>query len=172
MGSTPTISLIVAASTNNVIGRGGSLPWHLPDDLKNFKRLTTGKPIIMGRKTYESIGRPLPDRQNIVITRDPGYEAPGCDVAASPEAAMALVTGASEMMIIGGSAVYETLLPLADRVYLTRVHADIEGDVCFPVLDDAEWEQLSVEPHGSDERHAHAFDFAVFERRDTRPAPE
>ena len=168
MGSTPTISIIVAKSTNDVIGRDGALPWHLPDDLKHFKRLTTGKPIIMGRKTYESIGRPLPDRQNIVMTRNTGYEAPGCQVVATPEAALAAATGADEVMIIGGSGIYDTFLPMADRIYLTRVHADVDGDVRFSVPADAGWEQVSLEPHVRDERHAHAFDFTVFERRVSR----
>ena len=151
----PTISLIVAVSTNNVIGRDGDLPWHLPDDLKNFKRLTTGKPIIMGRKTYESIGKPLPNRKNIVMTRKPGYEAPGCEVVATAEAALVAAAGADEVMIIGGSGVYDAFLPLSSRIYLTRVHANVDGDVHFPVLDDAVWEPVFQEPHGRDERHAH-----------------
>jgi dihydrofolate reductase len=165
MSTIPTISIIVAASSNDVIGRDGELPWHLPDDLMNFKRLTTGKPIIMGRKTYESIGRPLPDRQNIVITRNANYEAPGCEVVATPEAALAAAAGANEVMIIGGSGIYDTFLPMADRIFLTRVHANVDGDVRFPAPDQTEWEQVSLESHDIDERHAHAFDFTVFERR-------
>jgi dihydrofolate reductase len=163
----PTISIIVAASTNDVIGRDGELPWHLPDDLTHFKRLTTGKPIIMGRKTYESIGRPLPDRQNIVMTRNTTFEAPGCDVVATAEAALAAAGDAEEVMIIGGSGVYDTFLPMADRIFLTRVRADVEGDVRFPVPDTTEWKQVSLEPHDKDERHAYAFDFTVYERRVT-----
>jgi dihydrofolate reductase len=165
MSQTPTISIIVAASTNDVIGRDGDLPWHLPDDLKNFKRLTTGKPIIMGRKTYESIGRPLPDRQNIVMTRDGGYEAPGCNVVPTAEAALGAAAGAHEVMIIGGSGIYDTFLPMADRIFLTRVHAEVDGDVRFPAPDPVLWEQVSLESHDRDERHAYAFDFTVFERR-------
>jgi dihydrofolate reductase len=168
VGRAPTVSLIVAVSANGVIGRDGDLPWHLPDDLRNFKRLTTGKPIVMGRKTWESIGRPLPERQNIVVTHDPGYEAPGCDVVATPEAALAVAAGADEVMIIGGSGIYDTFLPIADRVYLTRVHADVEGDVRFPALDTGEWEQQSLVPHERDERHAYAFDYTVLKRCSAR----
>jgi dihydrofolate reductase len=165
MSHTPAISIIVAASTNDVIGRDGELPWHLPDDLRRFRQLTTGKPIIMGRKTHESIGRPLPDRQNIVITRNAGYEAPGCDVVTTPTAALAAAAGADEVMIIGGSGIYDTFLPMADRIFMTRIHANVDGDVLFPAPDSTEWEQVSLEPHSRDERHAHAFDFTVYARR-------
>jgi dihydrofolate reductase len=160
-----TVSLIVATSTNSVIGSIGKLPWHLPDDLRNFKRLTTGKPIVMGRKTHESIGRPLPDRHNVIITRDPDYVVGGCDVVSSPEAAMSLLHDAEEVMIIGGGEVYAAFLPLADRVYLTRVHAVIDGDVLFPELDEDEWAMLSTDAHAVDDAHRYAFDIKVFERR-------
>ena len=160
-----TISLVVAASTNNVIGSDGGLPWHLPDDLRHFKRLTTGKPVVMGRRTFESIGRPLPDRRNIVMTRDPGYVARGCDVVSSVREALDLVSGAEEAMIIGGGQVYRDFLPHADRIYLTRVQADIEGDTYFPDIDEAGWRLVSSEPHAADEKHAYAFDVMVFERR-------
>jgi dihydrofolate reductase len=159
-----TVSLIVAAATNDVIGSEGGLPWHLPDDLRNFKRLTTGKPVIMGRKTFESIGRPLPDRRNIVITRNTGYLAPGCEIVATPEAAMELASDAEEAMVIGGGEVYAAFLPLADRVYLTRVHADVDGDAVFPSLDD-DWVLVASEAHPADTEHRHAFDFMIFERR-------
>lgn len=160
-----TVSLIVAASTNNVIGSGGELPWHLPDDLRNFKRLTTGKPIVMGRKTHESIGRPLPDRRNVVITRDPDYVATGCDMVASPEAAMTLLRDADEVMVIGGGQVYAAFLPLADRIYFTRVHAQIDGDTSFPEFDENKWVLLSNSAHDADDAHNYAFDVMVFERR-------
>ena len=160
-----TVSLIVAASTNNVIGSEGELPWHLPDDLRNFKRLTTGKPIVMGRKTFDSIGRPLPDRRNVVITRDPDYVAAGCDIVASPEAALELLHDAAEVMIIGGGQVYGAFLPLADRVYLTRVHAAVEGDVVFPELNKNEWTLVSSDTHDIDDAHCYAFDVLLFERR-------
>lgn len=158
-----TISLIVAASSNNIIGSDGDLPWHLPDDLRNFKRLTIGKPIIMGRKTYDSIGRPLPDRRNIVLTRDESYIADGCEVVTSVAEVMALVADADEAMIIGGGEVYAAFLPMAQRIYLTRVHTNIEGDTDFPELDD-EWQLMSTESHPADAKHEHAFDVMVFER--------
>jgi dihydrofolate reductase len=160
-----SISLIVAASTNNVIGSDGELPWHLPDDLRNFKRLTTGKPIVMGRKTHESIGRPLPDRRNVVISRDLGYEAAGCDVVASPAAAMALLNDAEEVMIIGGGQIYAAFLPLADRIHFTRVHTEADGDVTFPDLDENEWALHSSVAHDADATHRYAFDVLCFERR-------
>lgn len=139
------ISLIAAVAANNVIGRAGKLPWHLPDDLKRFKRLTMGKPIIMGRATYESIGRPLPGRQNIVLSRDAGYLAPGCTAVDSVRAALSAADGAEEVMVIGGSGVYEQFLPIAERIYLTRILADVEGDTFFPALVDAEWRETAAE---------------------------
>lgn len=160
-----TISLVVAASTNNVIGSDGGLPWHLPDDLRHFKRLTTGNPIVMGRRTFESIGRPLPDRRNIVMTRDPDYVAPGCDVVSSVREALDLLEDTDEVMIIGGGQVYRDFLPHADRIYLTRVQADVEGDTYFPDIDEAGWRLVSSEPHAADEKHAYAFDVMVFERQ-------
>ena len=160
-----TISLVVAASTNNVIGSDGGLPWHLPDDLRHFKRLTTGNPIVMGRRTFESIGRPLPDRRNIVMTRDPDYMARGCDVVSSVREALDIEADADEVMIIGGGQVYRDFLPHADRIYLTRVQADVEGDTYFPDIDEAGWRLVSSEPHAADEKHAYAFDVMVYERR-------
>ncbi len=159
-----TISLVVAASINNVIGSDGGLPWHLPDDLRHFKRLTTGKPVVMGRRTFESIGRPLPDRRNIVMTRDPAYVATGCDVVSSVSEALDLVRDADEAMIIGGGQVYRDFLAYADRIYLTRVRANIEGDTYFPEIDEAAWQLVESEHHAADERHGYAFDVMVFER--------
>ena len=127
------ISLIVAASTNNVIGNQGELPWRLSDDLKRFKAVTMGKPIIMGRKTFESIGRALPGRQNIVITGQADFMAEGCDVVGSKEAALAATGDADEVMVIGGSQVYALFHPDAGRLYLTRVHAEIDGDDGLPL---------------------------------------
>ena len=160
-----TICLVVAASSNNVIGRDGGLPWHLPDDLRHFKHLTTGKPVIMGRRTFESIGKPLPDRRNIVMTRDPDFAAEGCDVVSSVSDAIDLVEGAAEVMIIGGGMVYHDFLPLADRIYLTRVQAEVEGDTHFPEVDEATWQLVSSEHHAEDDEHRYAFDMMVFERR-------
>jgi len=160
-----TLSLVVAASSNNVIGRDGGLPWHLPDDLRQFKRLTTGKAVIMGRSTYESIGRPLPDRRNIVMTRNADYVADGCDVVSSVSEAMDAVEGAEEVMIIGGGQVYRDFLPLANRIYLTRVQAEVEGDTYFFDIDRTRWRLVSSEHHDADEEHEYAFDLMVFEWR-------
>ena len=158
------ISLIVAASANGVIGADGELPWHLPDDFRFFKQVTMGKPIVMGRRTWESIGRPLPGRQNIVITRQTGFEATGASVVDSPEAAVEAAGDQDEIMIIGGGEIYRRFLPMADRVYLTRVDATIEGDTFFPALDEGEWAVDSSERHDADERHAYAFEFRVYSR--------
>ncbi len=158
------ISLIVAASENDVIGRDGDLPWKLPDDLKHFKRVTMGKPVVMGRKTWESLQRPLPGRQNVVITRQRGYSAEGCDIVNYPAAALQATSAADDIMIIGGGRVYEQFLRRADRIYLTRVHTTVEGDVYFPKLDE-DWERVAEEDHPADERHEHGFTFEVWERR-------
>jgi dihydrofolate reductase len=158
------ISLIVAASTNNVIGVNGELPWRLPNDLKRFKEITTGHPIVMGRLTWESIGRPLPGRQNIVLTRNSAYAADGCEVVTSPGAAIEVAGDAEQLMIIGGGHLYQAFLAMAQRIYLTRVHVDIDGDALFPKLDDGEWCEVGREHHAADEKHEHAFDFIVLER--------
>ena len=160
-----TVSLVVAASTNNVIGRDGGLPWHLPDDLRHFKRITTGKPVIMGRRTCDSIGRPLPDRHNIVMTRDPGYVAEGCDVVSSVAEALDVAGDANEVMVIGGGQVYRDLLLRADRIYMTRVQAEVQGDAFFPGIDGNGWRLVSVEHHAADEKHEYPFEMMVFERR-------
>jgi dihydrofolate reductase len=158
------INLIVAASANNVIGIDGDLPWRLPDDLQRFKSITMGHPIVMGRLTWESIGRPLPGRQNIVLTRNAGYSAPGCDVVSSPEAAVECAGDAPQLMIIGGGHLYSAFLPLARRIYMTRVHVDLDGDAFFPELTEADWQETSREAHDADNRHPHAFDFITLDR--------
>jgi dihydrofolate reductase len=160
------LSLIVAASENGCIGRDGDLPWRLPEDLKRFKQVTMGKPIIMGRKTYESIGRPLPGRTNIVVTRQPGYAAPGCEVAGSLADALdaARATGTDEVFIIGGASLYADALSQADTLYLTRVHAAVEGDVYLPPVPWETFELSASEAHPADERHAHAFTFETWRR--------
>jgi dihydrofolate reductase len=157
------ISIIVAASANNVIGREGELPWRLSDDLKRFKAITMGKPVVMGRKTWESIGRPLPGRDNIVITRQPGFEAHGCHVVASTHEAIAAAAGADEIMVIGGSEIYALFLPEAGRVYLTRVHAEVEGDAFFGELGE-EWTLVSDEFHAADDRNEFDVSFRTYER--------
>ena len=158
------ISLIVAASTNNVIGAKGDLPWRLSSDLKRFNALTMGKPIVMGRLTYESIGRPLPGRQNIVVTRNPNFAAQGCDVVGSIDAALEVATDADEVMVIGGSQLYAEFLPRADRIYLTRVQAEVEGDAYLPEFSDDDWKETSVEAHSADESNDHDVIFSIFER--------
>ena len=158
------ISLIVAAAENGVIGRQGELPWRLSDDLRRFKSITMGKPIVMGRKTWESIGRPLPGRQNIVITRQADFIADGCDVVSSVEEAIRAAGDAQEIMIIGGSQIYELFLPHAARLYLTRVHADVEGDARLPEISLDDWRLVSEEPHAADERNEFDVSFRTYER--------
>ncbi len=134
------LALVVAVSENGVIGRDGGLPWHLPEDLRHFRRVTTGHAIVMGRRTWESIGRALPDRRSIVVTRTPGYVAPGADIAPSLEAALALAYATDpEPRVIGGGQLYAAALPLATRIYVTRVHRVVDGDTYFPALDEGEW---------------------------------
>ena len=158
------ISLIVAAATNNVIGRDGGLPWHLSEDLKRFKRLTTGKPIIMGRLTHESIGKPLPDRRNIVISSREGLKIEGCEVVATPDAALALVAGAEEVMIIGGGKVYEQVLPTADRIYMTRVDATPDGDTFFPEINNEEWQVVEQEDISAGKSGELGYSFITLDR--------
>ena len=160
------ISIIVAAAANNVIGAQGDLPWRLSDDLKRFKMVTMDKPIVMGRKTWESIGRVLPGRRNIVITRQQGFAAEGCDVVQSADEAIAIASDAGEIMVIGGSEIYALFLPVAQRLYLTRVHADVNGDAFFPALDEDEWQLVSDEAHSADCRNEFDFSFRLYERID------
>lgn len=159
----PVISIVVAASTNDVIGVQGKLPWKLSDDLRRFKSLTMGKPIVMGRLTWESIGRPLPGRQNIVISRHESLAAEGCVVVASPAAALTAAGDVDEIMIIGGGQIYELFLPKAERVYMTRVSAKVaDGDASFPALGD-DWVLVDVEPFAADEANEFAFEFQTFQ---------
>jgi dihydrofolate reductase len=159
------ISLIVAMAENGVIGRAQQLPWHLPDDLKRFKALTLGKPILMGRRTYESIGRALPGRRNLVMSRS-GF-APAettLEGVASLREALERCADASELCVIGGAEVFRQALPLATHLHLTRVHAQLEGDVRFPEFDQGDWRQLACVAHAADERHAWPMSFVDFER--------
>ena len=158
------LALIAALDRNGLIGRDNALPWHLPADLQHFKRTTLGKPIVMGRKTWESLGRPLPGRHNIVLTRDPGYTAEGATVVTSVDAALAAAGDVDEVMVIGGAALYATLLPRADRLYLTRIDAAFEGDAWFPEVDPGDWREVAREAHAPDERNAHAYSFITLER--------
>lgn len=158
------ISLVVAVAENGVIGSKNGLPWHLPADLKKFKQLTTGHTIVMGRKTWESIGRPLPERRMLVVTRDPEKLA-GAPVEAFASLGAALAAaGEDEVFVIGGGEIFREALPKAGRVYLTRVHAEIPGDVTFPTLLESEWREVSREDHDADEKNLHAYSFLSFER--------
>ncbi len=158
------ISLIVAAATNNVIGRDGALPWHLSEDLKRFKRLTAGKTIIMGRLTHESIGKALPDRRNIVVSRRAGLDIDGCEVMATLDDALMLAAGAEEIMVIGGGNIYEQILPQADRIYMTRIHASPDGDTFFPELNNEEWQVVEQEDFAADDSRPHSFSFITLDR--------
>jgi dihydrofolate reductase len=158
------IALVVAVADNGVIGRGGTLPWHLPDDLKHFKAVTMGKPVLMGRRTFESIGRPLPGRRNLVLTRTFRESPPGVQYVRSVDAALALVSDAAQLCVIGGAEVFALARSLATRVYLTQVHAVIPGDTCFPLGDLAAWSEVERMEHAADARHAHAMSFVTLER--------
>ena len=158
------LSLLVAAAENRVIGRDNQLPWHLPADLKRFKQLTLGHVIVMGRKTFDSIGRPLPKRRSVVITRNPSFEHPGVTVVHSLEEAWEVSAGETEVFVIGGAGIFELALPRADRLYLTRVHAEVDGDVLLPEIDFDDWELMSFERHRADERHAHDFTFELWHK--------
>jgi len=162
---TPIVTLIVAVADNGVMGRDNALPWHLPDDLKRFKRLTMGKPIVMGRRTFDSIGKPLPGRQNIVVTRDTNYQRGGVTVVHDAEAALRAAGAVPEIMVIGGAELFRTLLPRAGRLHLTRVHGNIEGDVMWPAVDERDWRLVERESHSADERHAWPMTFEVWEKR-------
>ena len=158
------VALRVARSDDGVIGRDYALPWHRPDDLTWFKRLTTGHAIIMGRTTYQSIGRPLPNRRNIVLSRDPAFQPEGVEVATTLEAALALVEGDPEVFVVGGAAIYRLALPRAQRIYLTRVHAKVDGDVRFPEWRPDEWRLVWEEAHQADDEHAYPFTFQQLDR--------
>ena len=158
------ISIIVAASSNNVIGADGRLPWRLPEDLRHFKAVTMGKPLVMGRATFESIGRALPGRRNIVITRQRGFVAEGCTVAGSPREALAAAGDAAEVMVIGGGEIYREFLPRADRIYLTRVQAEVDGDTTFPELDMTEWHVAGVEEYPAGDEREFGFEIETLDR--------
>jgi len=158
------ISLLVAMARNRVIGANGAIPWHLPDELKLFKKLTMGHHMIMGRKTWESIGKPLPGRTSVVVTRQKGYVAPGAIVAHSLDAAIAAAGGDGEIFVIGGSEIFAAALPRAGRLYLTTVDATPEGDTYMPEFHPGEWRLASSHSHETDDRHPYAYRHAVYER--------
>jgi len=164
------LSVIVAVAENGVVGKNNGLPWYLPADLQYFKRTTLGKPIVMGRKTFESIGRPLPGRANIVISRNPGYTAEGVTVVSSLEGALAvaqeiaLIDGAEELMVIGGATIYAEAIPMADRLYVTEVHSVVEGDAYLDDVDWESWHECSREHHKAVDPNPYDFSFVVYDR--------
>jgi dihydrofolate reductase len=161
-----TVSLIVAAAENGVIGRGNQLPWRLSADLQRFKQLTMGHAVIMGRRTFESIGRPLPGRRMIVVSRQGDFRPQGVQrVRSLDEACQAAAEhGDSEAMVIGGAEIFRQVLPAAERLYLTRVHAEPPGDVYFPALDWRQWRLISAESHGADAKNDYPFTFEIYQR--------
>lgn len=158
-----SLSIIVAMAADNVIGVDNQLPWHLSADLKYFKAVTMGKPIIMGRKTFQSIGRALPGRRNIVITRDQAWSADGVDVVHAPESALEAVSDVPEAMVIGGAEIYRAVLPLVDKLYVTEVALDVAGDAFFPDINAAEWREVSRDSHAADGDQP-GYAFVVYER--------
>jgi dihydrofolate reductase len=159
------VSLIAAMAENRVIGVNNTLPWRLPADLRHFRLITTGHHVIMGRRNYESIGKPLPNRTNIVVTRNPSYRAPGCLVKHSFEDALAAAADDPEIFVIGGAEIYRQALGHADRLYLTLVHAQVQGDTYFPQFDEMHWQEVSRERHEPDEKNPHACTFLVYDRK-------
>lgn len=162
------ISLIAAMGRNRVIGANSALPWSMPADMAHFRALTRGKPVIMGRKTFESIGRPLPDRTNIIITRDPAYHAEGCVIVHDADAALAAARAAAradEIMILGGAEIFILFLPRADRMYLTLIDANFEGDVRFPEFPKNDWRETSRAEHTPDAANPHPYTFITFEKK-------
>jgi dihydrofolate reductase len=149
------VSLVVAIARNGVIGRDNGLPWRLPADMAHFKRVTMGHPVVMGRRTYESIGKPLPGRKNIVVTHNRAFQAPGCSVVGSLDEAWRAAGNAEEVCVIGGTTLFEETLPVADLIHLTEVEADIEGDTFFPAFDRRQWQEREVARHPADERNSY-----------------
>jgi len=165
------LSLMVAKASNRVIGRNNKLPWYLPNDLKYFKQVTFGKPVIMGRKTWDSLGKPLPGRTNIVITRQPDFQAEGAKVVATLDEAVtmaenvAFIEGQDEAVVMGGAEIYALALPKADRLYLTEVHAEVDGDTWFPEYDTAEWKEIGREDFPAEGPNPYDYSFVVYERK-------
>jgi dihydrofolate reductase len=170
MTETARLEIVVAVASNGVIGRGNDLPWRLPADLAHFKRLTLGHPILMGRKTWDSLGRPLPGRRNLVLSRQADLNLTGAEVVTSLEAAQALV-GPGSLMVIGGAELYRIALPAVTIMHLTTVHSDVDGDVSFPPWSPSDWIEISAEAHDIDERHQYAYTFRTLVRRDSSVAP-
>lgn len=161
----PRICLIAALAANRVIGSNNALPWHLPADLKRFKSLTLGHPLVMGRRTFESIGRPLPGRRNLVITRNRGYSAPGCEIAHSLDEALAACQGAKTIFVIGGAQLYRESLPRAQCLEFTEIHAEFAGDALFPEYSRNEWREAAREMHSAEAGVGFDYDFVRYERK-------
>ena len=162
--SRPLLSLITAMDSNRVIGKNNSLPWHLPADLAYFKQTTMGKPVIMGRKTFDSIGKALPGRKNIVLTRDYSFEAPDCEIATDIDQAMSKVDGSLEVMLIGGASLYEQTIHSADIIYLTLIHHEFNGDTWFPEINPIYWKLESRDDFERDEKNQFAYSFLKYLR--------
>jgi dihydrofolate reductase len=158
----PRIYLVAAVAANGIIGANGKLPWHLPEDLRHFKQLTLGHPVIMGRLTWESLGKALPGRENIVVSRTPGYRAPGAAVASSLGAALAFCAGEKVVFVIGGTRLFEAALPVASGLVMTEIHRDYEGDTRFPDFNRAQWRESQRQPHAAAD--GTRFDFVLYER--------
>ncbi|MBL4676972.1 MAG: dihydrofolate reductase [Mucilaginibacter sp.] len=159
-----TISIIVAIAENNAIGKNNQLLWHMPNDLKHFKEITSGRTIIMGRKTFDSVGRPLPKRRNIVVTRQ-DIEIPGCEVVKSIDEGLALCAGEDEVFIGGGAEIYRQAMDKTDRIYLTIIHKEFDADTFFPEIDYSQWNEVSRERHEPDEKNPLPYSFITLERR-------
>ena len=167
----PHVSLIVAMAENGCIGRDNGLPWRLPEDLRRFKSLTIGKPILMGRRTYESIGRALPERRNLVLTRNRQWQRPGVLAVHSLGDALGCVHDADQLIGIGGAEVYRLLMPFARRIYLTLVHAEVAGDTFFPAIDPTQWADVECQHHAAGEHNPYAFTFMTLERKSAPQPP-
>lgn len=159
------ISLIVAMANHSVIGKDNQLPWHLPEDLRYFKAITMGHPVIMGRKTFESIGKALPGRQNIVVSTNRDYAAPSCLVVTSLNDALEVAEVTDETFVIGGAKLFETALPIAEKLYITRIYADIDGNTFFPKLDSSEWQEARCEKYTQQKPQGLAYAFLQYVRK-------
>lgn len=159
------ISIIVAMDENNLIGENNDLPWHIPADLAYFKKMTLGKPILMGRKTYDSIGRPLPNRRSIIITRNTNFNAKGCDVVLSINDALNLCKKDKEVMIIGGASIFNDTLLRCDKLYITEIKHKFNGDIFFPVLNKNDWQESSRESFKKDDKNNYDYDFVIYYRK-------
>ena len=159
-----SLSIVVAMDKNRLIGKDNKLPWRLPADLAYFKKITTGKSIVMGRKTYDSIGRPLPNRRNIVISRNSKTLITGCEVLTNIDEVLSITKDEDEVMVIGGASLCEQLLPQVSRLYITKIEGKFDGDVYFPEYDESDWRQVSCESHPSDDSNQHAHHFLILER--------